>query len=62
MTTKNDLANYNKTQVLYGMGFIGALIYFIVKATGFWMGVVGVFKAIFWPAFLVYYLLEYLKV
>ncbi len=62
MTTKNEMANFNKNPVVYGMGFIGAVIYFIVKATSFWMGVTGVFKAIFWPAFLVYYLLEYLKV
>lgn len=47
---------------VYGMGFIGALIYFIYTATSFWIGVLGVFKAIFWPAFIVYRLLEFLKV
>lgn len=41
----------------YGLGFIGALIYFIQNADSFWVGVVGVFKAILWPAFLVYKLL-----
>jgi hypothetical protein len=45
----------------YGLGFIGALIYFIQHATTFWMGVVGFLKAIVWPAFLVYKLLEFLK-
>ncbi len=44
---------------VYGLGFIGAAIYFISTATGFWMGVVGFFKALVWPAFLVY---EALKV
>jgi hypothetical protein len=39
---------------IYGMGFIGAVVYFISHATGFWVGVLGVLKAIFWPAFLVY--------
>jgi len=39
---------------LYFMGFIGAAIYYISKATDFWVGVVGVLKAIVWPAFLVY--------
>jgi hypothetical protein len=43
------------------LGFIGALVYFIQMATSFWIGVLGFFKAIFWPAFLVYYLLEFLK-
>ncbi len=47
---------------MYGLGFIGALVYFIQQATTFWMGVLGFFKAIFWPAVLIYKLLEYLKV
>ena len=47
---------------VYGLGFIGALIYFITHATGFWMGVFGVFKAIFWPAFFIYAIFKYLGV
>lgn len=43
---------------VYGLGFIGAAIYYISTATGFWMGVLGVLKAIVWPAFLVYQLLK----
>jgi hypothetical protein len=39
---------------VYGLGFIGAAIYFISHATGFWMGVLGFLKAIAWPALLVY--------
>ena len=61
MATTRETINH-KTSAAYGFGFIGALVYFIVQATSFWMGVIGFFKAIFWPAFLVYYLLEYLKV
>ena len=38
---------------VYGLGFIGAAIYFISVATGFWMGVLGFLKAIIWPVFLV---------
>jgi len=44
---------------VYGLGFIGAVIYYISNATGFWMGVLGFLKALVWPAFLVY---ESLKV
>lgn len=44
----------------YGLGFIGAAIYFIQTATSFGAGVVGILKALVWPAFLVYKLLEYL--
>lgn len=39
---------------VYGLGFIGAAVYFISQATGFWVGVLGFLKAIVWPAFLVY--------
>ncbi len=38
---------------VYGLGLIGAAIYFIGGATGFWMGVLGFLKAIVWPVFLV---------
>jgi hypothetical protein len=39
---------------LYGLGLIGASVFFISEATGFWMGVVGFLKALVWPAFLVF--------
>jgi len=45
---------------IYGMGFIGAAIYYISGAGTFWMGVVGIIKAVFWPAAVVYGLLKYL--
>jgi hypothetical protein len=46
---------------IYGMAFIGAAIYFIQNAATFWQGVFGFFKALFWPAVLMYKLLQYLK-
>jgi hypothetical protein len=46
---------------IYGMGVIGALFYFIHQAAGFWAGVVGVIKAVFWPAVLIYKVLDLLK-
>jgi hypothetical protein len=39
---------------VYGLGFIGSAVYFISHATGFWMGVLGLLKAIVWPALLIY--------
>lgn len=39
---------------IYGLGFVGAAVYFISTATGFWIGVLGFVKAIVWPAILVY--------
>jgi hypothetical protein len=44
----------------YGLGFLGAAIYYISIATGFWVGVLGVLKAIVWPVFLVHGLLKFL--
>lgn len=41
----------------YFLGFLGALIYYISAATGFWMGVLGVLKALVWPVFVVLKLL-----
>ncbi|ULQ51978.1 hypothetical protein [Flavihumibacter fluvii] len=50
-----------QSSAVYGVGMIGALIYFIQHATGFWMGVLGILKALVWPAFIVYKVLEFLK-
>jgi len=46
--------------VVYGLGLIGALVWYIGQADGFWAGVLGVLKAIVWPAFVVYDLLRFL--
>jgi len=47
---------------IYGMAFIGALIYFIQNGHTFWQVVLGFGKALVWPAILIYKLLEYLKI
>lgn len=39
---------------VYGLGFIGAAVWFISQSTTFWLGVLGFLKAIVWPALLVY--------
>ncbi|MBX4205213.1 MAG: hypothetical protein KW788_03465 [Candidatus Doudnabacteria bacterium] len=44
----------------YGLGFLGALVYFVQTAGSFGMGILGFLKAIVWPAFLVYGLLKHL--
>ena len=42
------------SNAVYGLGLIGAAIYFISTATSFWIGVLGFLKAIVWPVFLVF--------
>ena len=39
---------------VYGLASIGALVYYIQHATTFASGCVGVLKAIFWPAVIMY--------
>ena len=46
--------------IVYFLGLIGALVYYISIATGFWNGFFGVLKALVWPAFLVYGLMKFL--
>ncbi len=53
-----DAGSNPQSGAVYGLGFIGAAIYFISQATSFWIGVLGFLKAIVWPAFLVYEALE----
>jgi hypothetical protein len=43
---------------VYGLGLIGALVYYVQTADGFWAGVLGILKALVWPAFLTYHLLK----
>ncbi|MCC6934232.1 MAG: hypothetical protein IT406_00850 [Candidatus Yanofskybacteria bacterium] len=52
--------NRSSSGAVYGMGFIGAAVYFIQQATSFGSGVVGFLKAIVWPAFMVYKLFQLL--
>jgi len=47
---------------IYGLGFVGAAVYYISSATGFWMGVLGLLKALVWPAFVVFELLKFLNI
>lgn len=57
--TKNKMPA--QASVIYGMGLIGALVYYILHAGSFWYGVLGVLKALVWPAVLVYKTMEFLK-
>lgn len=57
---KEHVQNNASSGAVYGLGMIGAAVYYISTATGFWMGVLGFLKAIVWPAFLVYEALKQL--
>ena len=46
----------------YFLGFIGAAVYLLQTASGFWDGVGRFFMALVWPAFLIYHLFSFLKI
>ena len=58
--SKYDIRSCGPAGAVYGLGVVGAAVYYVSHATGFWMGVIGSLKAIVWPAFLVYGLLSLL--
>jgi hypothetical protein len=50
----NKKINNAQSGAIYGLCFIGAAVYFILKSTCFWGGIWGVIKAIVWPTILVF--------
>jgi hypothetical protein len=53
--------NNGGTGAVYGLGLIGALVYYLQHATTFGDGAFGILKAIVWPALLIYRLLGFFK-
>jgi len=55
----NEVKSYGAASGgVYGLAFIGAAVYFISTAATFWAGVLGILKAIVWPAFLIFELMK----
>jgi len=46
---------------IYGIGTLGALVYFLQHATSFVEVIMGFFKAVFWPGVVLYRILELLQ-
>ena len=63
-TTKESKKMKNSSSGIAGaayfMAFIGAAVFYIQQATSFGIGVIGFLKALVWPAFLVYELLQHI--
>lgn len=45
----------------YGLGLIGALVYYIQHADSFMAGFIGILKAVVWPAMVIYNILGFLN-
>lgn len=57
MTTK-CVQTAAPSSAIYGLGLIGAVIYYLTVASNVGEGLVGLLKALVWPAFLVYELMQ----
>lgn len=51
---KHVTVNKGSSGAIYGLGILGAAIYYIQHSPTFLLGFIGIKKAIFWPAVLVY--------
>ena len=54
MRKGNNMGGAGAGAPVYGLGVIGAAVYYVKAATTFGGVVVGLLKALVWPAFLVY--------
>jgi hypothetical protein len=59
--TCKNLGKGGSPGAAYGLGLVGALVFFLQHATSFGDGLLGVLKAIVWPALISYKLLEFFK-
>ena len=57
--SKQKVIYRGASEAVYGLGLIGAAIFYIGHAPTFWLGVLGFLKAIVWPALLVYEALKF---
>lgn len=56
--SKSDQAGCAGGGAVYGLGFIGAVVYYFAAAETFWDFVLAIPKGIVWPAILVYEVLK----
>lgn len=62
---ENNCSNKNKSGGMLGGAYfltiVGAAVYFFQNVATFWGGVLAILKALVWPAFVIYKVLEILK-
>jgi hypothetical protein len=58
---RDDIMKNGTCGTIYGLAVVGALVYFVRHAATFGAGVLGIVKALVWPAVLMYKLLDFLK-
>jgi hypothetical protein len=58
---KHHCHNSGGSNAIYGLSVIGALFYFLQNAPNFGSVLIGIGKAIFWPAILMFKFLTFLQ-
>lgn len=59
----NKVVTRGGTGGLWFLGFLGTLVYFLHYHSGtFMLVIIAIIKAIFWPAFLTYYVLQFIHI
>jgi hypothetical protein len=60
---KTKVVNKGSAGGLWFFGAIGTLVYFLhVHSGSLWLVILAIIKATFWPGFLVYYALHFMRV
>ena len=62
MSNQNLHIHKSSSSAVYCLGMFGAAVYYLQHATSFSNGLLGIFKAIFWPAFFVYKAIEMFQI
>jgi len=65
MTTNNKtikIVDRGSSGFVFFVAYIGAAIYFIQQASGFWAVILALLKAAVWPAYVLYHVLQSLHV
>jgi hypothetical protein len=58
-STKRKVVNNGGASGIWCLGFLGALVYYLHTHSGtFWLVVLAFLKALVWPAFVVYHVLQ----
>ncbi len=58
---KSNIQCSSSNGAVYGLGMIGALVYYISTASNIPDGLFGIIKAVLWPAFVIYKVMESLS-
>jgi len=59
--SKTSKAGASGSGAVYGLGLVGALVYYWQHAVGLWAHLWACLEAVLWPGFLVYDLLQHLS-